>query len=261
MALNKTADKFNRLLSLMDADNTLSKEDFLKAFENVVKLVKNIEAKHLKAIADLIETYKRLERKLNNDSDTISKSSKADILREARKIQEAIQNKLAPLEKRIAELKDGEPGKDANEDAVADNVLNRIRISEISGIDEDLPKLGQSIRDALELLQGEERLRIEAIDGLDDKLKELEETRSKGGNSVGGLINTVRYHDLSDQLDGTTKTFNVPSFRVAVQLSGTQFPIVYRPGTDFTTGNKTITLTDEVSAPESGQSLILLYIK
>ena len=143
---------------------------------------------------------------------------------------------------------------------IVDKVLNKIRIPEIDEIEKDLPKLGEPIRDALELLDGDNRLMMSAVKGLEEKLKELEEAKS-GGNSVGGLINTVRYHDLSDQLDGAEKTFKVPAFRVAVQLSGTQFPIVYRPGIDFTTGNKTITLTDEVSAPEAGQSLLFLYVK
>jgi len=157
--------------------------------------------------------------------------------------------------------RDGQDGKDADEQAIINAVQSQIKVPTVEEIEKDLPKLSTSIRDALELLQGGERLEMSAIKGLDDKLKEVETTSKKSGTSVGGLINTVRYYDLSDQLNGTLKEFYVPAHRVAVQLSGTQFPLIYRPGTDFTTANHTLTLTDEVEAPAFGQSLILLYIK
>ena len=157
--------------------------------------------------------------------------------------------------------KDGQDGKDADEQAIINAVQSKIKVPAIEEIEKDLPKLGTSIRDSLELLQGDDRLEMSAIKGLDDKLKEVETASKKGRTSVGGLINTVRYYDLSDQLNGVLKEFYVPAHRVAVQLVGTQFPIIYRPGTDFTTANHTLTLTDAVEAPAFGQSLLFLYVK
>jgi hypothetical protein len=44
-------------------------------------------------------------------------------------------------------------------------------------------------------------------------------------------------------------------------LSGTQFPQIYKPVTDFTVLSTTkIELTNEVSAPETGQTLIAIAI-
>jgi len=71
----------------------------------------------------------------------------------------------------------------------------------------------------------------------------------------------VRVDDLSSQCDGANKTFNVTSHRVALMLVGTDFPIMYRPTTDFTTSGTTLTLTSEVDAPTSGATLVFLYVE
>lgn len=70
--------------------------------------------------------------------------------------------------------------------------------------------------------------------------------------------------DLSSQCDGSNKTFTLTKKFISntVQLFSTQFPIVYRPVVDFTeNSNGTLTLTAEVGAPASGQTLVALYEK
>lgn len=147
------------------------------------------------------------------------------------------------------------PGKDADEESI------------IKKIEEDLPKLGERIRDGLEILKDEDRLDKSAIKGLDELIedlkKKIEEVRgstSRGGGWGGGA-RTVQVADLSAQCDGITKTFEVPRHTYAISLQSTQFPGIYRPVVDFTTANKVLQLTSEVSAPETGQTLIFLYIK
>src|SRR3990167_9438774 len=63
--------------------------------------------------------------------------------------------------------------------------------------------------------------------------------------------------DLSSQCDGSQKTFTLTksSLTFTVQLFSTQFPIIYRPITDFTeNANGTLTLTAEVGAPADRKS-------
>jgi hypothetical protein len=252
-------EKLKKLLYLMDEDS-MTKQDFIKEWKKVLDLVRKIKDENVKAIRDMKEAHLKLSGKINDNNNQNLTKIGEDFTEKIKDLEKRYSVFMTDIELRVAEIKDGQDGKDADEEVIVDKVLNKIRIPEIDEIEKDLPKLGEPIRDALELLDGDNRLMMSAVKGLEEKLKELEEAKS-GGNSVGGLINTVRYHDLSDQLDGAEKTFKVPAFRVAVQLSGTQFPIVYRPGIDFTTGNKTITLTDEVSAPEAGQSLLFLYVK
>jgi hypothetical protein len=163
---------------------------------------------------------------------------------------------------------DGKDGADVNQADVVKEVLGKIPKADdgkdadeekiIDQIEKDLPKLGTAMRDALELLQGEERLDQSAIKGLKELMKDVSKT--KQAFMVGGsAVNTVQFTDLSSKLDGSTKIFTVPRRRY-IALFGTQFPIIYRPTTDYTgDGTAQLTLTSEVSAPEAGQSLILLH--
>lgn len=81
----------------------------------------------------------------------------------------------------------------------------------------------------------------------------------RGGGGSGGT--EVYYYDLTTQCDGNTKTFAIPSNKRVVGLFGTQFPLNYRPLIDYTgSGTTTLTLTSEVSAPETGQTLYIIYI-
>lgn len=91
--------------------------------------------------------------------------------------------------------------------------------------------------------------------------KEITESKTARTSTFSGGRNVVQVADLTAQCNGVTKTFEVPSHRFLVSLQGTQFPIVYRPTIDFTIANKILTLTDQVSAPDTGQTLIFLYIK
>jgi len=62
-------------------------------------------------------------------------------------------------------------------------------IPKITDIEEELPQLGEEIRDGLELLRGEERLDKKAIRGLDDysevsRLARIKSTSGGGGGSI-----------------------------------------------------------------------------
>jgi hypothetical protein len=164
--------------------------------------------------------------------------------------------------------RDGADGTSVNQADVVKEVLGKIPKAEngkdadeekiIGQIEKDLPKLGTAMRDALELLQGDERLDQSAIKGLKEVMKDVK-TAGQVFMRGGSAVNTVQFTDLSSSLDGSTKTFTVPRRRY-IALFGTQFPIIYRPTTDYTgDGTAQLTLTSEVSAPEAGQSLILLH--
>lgn len=94
-------------------------------------------------------------------------------------------------------------------------------IPTIDAIEGDLPKLGEKIRDGLELLEGENRLDKSAIKGLDEELKKIgDEARNKGGGFVGGgRINYLSEMKLlaSGTIDDSNTAFQFalkPSFIV-----------------------------------------------
>lgn len=75
-----------------------------------------------------------------------------------------------------------------------------------------------------------------------------------------GGMETIRQDSLSSQLNGSAKTFTLTQNAVrVVALIGSQAPIVYEPTTHFTfTAPVTVTLTDTVGAPLSGQVLLAI---
>jgi hypothetical protein len=115
------------------------------------------------------------------------------------------------------------------------------------------------IRDLLMTLKGNNRLPASAIKDLPQEDKPLFEKRL--GRGTGS---PTMYYDLSSQCDGSTKVFTIPANTRVIGVHGTQFPINYRPLVDWTTsgtGNVTLTLSSEVSAPETGQTLWITYVE
>lgn len=110
--------------------------------------------------------------------------------------------------------KDGKNGKDGRDGETPDTsgialeaaklALDELlpQIPTIEPLDQEIPKYGEAVRDSLELLQGDERLDVSAIKGLDDKITTIESktVRWAGGNKAvylyvdgakKGLVNTL----------------------------------------------------------------------
>ena len=145
-----------------------------------------------------------------------------------------------------------ENGKDADPKAVLELVEQRI------------PEIGERIRDSLELLQGNNRLDASAIKGLTDELKKLTdslgELRARPAGRPGmKRVPIIKRYNLSSQVDGTLKAFTLPQDTVdVVGVFGSQFPLNFNPGTDWTFSGRTLTLADAVSAPNTGETLFCI---
>src|SRR3990167_50843 len=142
-----------------------------------------------------------------------------------------------------------------------------------SEIEQKIPSLpeelkAEQVRDKLESLEGDNRLDKKAIKGLDEWL-EKEMRRGQGiiyggggGGSGGGRI--VKGYDLSDSLDGSTKTFALPAFYRVISVHTSSFPFILKPTTDYTTDAATmeITFTSEIDAATTlatGQTITIIY--
>src|SRR3990167_620348 len=105
----------------------------------------------------------------------------------------------------------------------------------------------------------------EVVEKINKAKEKIDKNQIKGlremlkGGKKGGSGLTVNYSDLSSQCDGSNKTFTVPYHSRSIALLGTQFPIVYRPTTDYTISGTNLTLTAEVNGPENGQTLVFLF--
>lgn len=196
----------------------------------------------------LLEELKQLNQNTARDMQfnlaQIAKSTKADIEGELeviieRKVKEAISQ---------IRVRDGRDGKDG------------------VGVDGRTPSRKELVSLIKAILPEEKSLDVENIKGLQDLLNALSNrisnVRVKKGGAKGGGGSTVRVDDLSSQADGSTKTFNT-TFRIGLGLvlQSTQFPRAFRPTVDYTTAGTVLTLTSEVGAPATGQSLIFAYIE
>ena len=165
--------------------------------------------------------------------------------------------------------KDGRDGRDGIDGINGVNGIDGAPVDEISiiaTIENDLPKLGERIRDGLELLEDEDKLSIKAIKDLEDKLKNLEKKIKMGGQMIyagggsgsGGRI--VKALDLSAELNGSTRVFNTQAFWRPISVHLSSFPNILRETTDFTWTPTSLTLTSEVSdiAISAGQTLIFV---
>lgn len=152
----------------------------------------------------------------------------------------------------------GLDGKDADEEAIIEGVLSRIRLPEYKEAVLDTP---EQLRDKLEILKDDNRLDKSAIKGLEDDIKALDEKISsvsmrRGGGS-GPNANAMQAHYFTG--DGT-KSYNVPRHRVALMLIGTEAPLMFKKTTDWTTANTTLTLNASLN-DTVGQEFVFLYLK
>jgi hypothetical protein len=141
--------------------------------------------------------------------------------------------------------KDGRDGKDGNDGSpdTPDEVVGKIN-------------------------EAKKKIKAKQVEGLSDLMRDMHDrdTMNQVGYSTGvGDISLLFFaQDISSQCDGSNKTFTIPQNRLILSLSGTQFPLTYAPTTDFTisgVSRETLTLTSAVSAPEAGQTLIVMGIR
>ena len=146
------------------------------------------------------------------------------------------------------------------EEIIKVDVFPKLKTMILKLIDEAEERLNDPkvLRNKLESLKDHERLHSYAIQGLISAIESHAVTRMGGG---GGDTNGEE--DLSSQCDGSTKTFTIANARRITGVYGTQEPKVYRPTIDwtFSTATRILTLTDAVSAPQTGQTLLAHYIQ
>ena len=148
--------------------------------------------------------------------------------------------------------------------------LLAVKTLSLEEIEAGLPMLGEQIRDSLELLNGNERLKIDAIKDLREELEEIKKVKTStgnlvyvgGGSSGGGRI--VKSYDISGSLNGVLKTFSLPAFWRVISIHSSSFPNAFRVTTDYTTdaAASTITFTSAITAGTTlaaGQTIIIMY--
>jgi hypothetical protein len=168
MAPQPKTDKLRKFIE--QANESLTRAEFSEAFATVKRLIQV-------AITDLTT---RIDARLAQIRDGHTPTNQ-ELLALIRPLIPKVKDGETPTDQRLRSLivpliptvKDGEDGKDADEEAIK------------SKIEGDLPQLGEAIRDALELLNGTNRLNITAIDGIEEALQK-HATAAFGSLGPGG---------------------------------------------------------------------------
>lgn len=235
-------------------------ESLKKSVEDVKAEIRNLNVKDrekleqgfgvaVKKIESKVSAFESVVAGLQKSLNSFKKEA-LDSVWDAKKIVVESKKELSELEKKIPTKTDLRP------------IQADLAILE-KALKDKKNRTPEQTRDDLESLEGKERLDKSAINGLEDDLKRIEKLANAGGTRFfgGANANAVQVADLSAQCNGVLKSFYVPKHRFALMLQSTQFPVIYRPTIDFTTANNTLTLTAQVGAPETGQTLLFLYVK
>lgn len=119
----------------------------------------------------------------------------------------------------------------------------------------------EEVRNKLESLEGDDRLDADAIKGL---RKAIQKFGARPTLPAVGVGHKSTYIDISDQLDGEKKTFNISAVWKIISVHFTSAPWIARPTVDYTHDTQSITFTDEIDAAttlKGGQTVLLNVIE
>jgi exonuclease VII small subunit len=245
-SLEKNLGKLSKILTAFD-EKVITYDEFIKAFENVVKLIKKVEAKHLEAIELLKQTFTKLQVKLEDDNlkTTNILKGKVDNVFVGEQIDKMVQandertmlldSKIKEftnlINKRLNEVKDGYTP-----------IKGKDYFDGLPGRDGQLIT-SEDVRDKLERLKEDERLDLGAIKGLKTILREFRRSlsgRAKGTPFGGSVVHKFMDDETpSGTVNGSNTTFTTAKspLGLKVYVNGQKMTVTE----DYTLSNKTIT--------------------
>ena len=228
----KNLEKLETILKLLN--DSVTKEEFVKNFETVLKVVQDIKKRQEQAVQQIEQTYANLLTKQSSDHSTALTDLKGQVdevfvgqrLNEIEaRIDEALNRVLAAAAK-VKDGKDGKPGRD--------------------GKDGKDGKPGRDGKDAPK------------DTNLDKRFDELRQEIARIPRRGTRKIPVVKRVNLTSQVNGSTRSFSLPQDTVEVLgVFGTQFPITF-DNTDWTLSGHTLTLASGITTPAAGQTLFAL---
>jgi hypothetical protein len=257
MPLLTEKEKLEKLNAFIKQLDGLTKEEFLAYFEKIIDFVKQIKRENEEKMRIFFLNAETLKNQLLNENkkniSSLNELLKKEFLKSLNEINLKFNELKDKIETKMANIKDG---KDADEEKIIKNVLSRIELPK----QENQSDTAEMIRNKLELLQGEEKLDLKAIRGLEEKLEEIKEMKGKLGRAVGPSvivprplvnISTDSTPAITGAVNGTNKDFKLPktpakdrggNHAICVFLNGVRL----REGSDndFTIAGKTLTFND-----------------
>lgn len=237
-------------------------KEIMVAFEEVIKLVaetKQLTEQEIENLRSMFNEAVKENKAINNDNFlTLKARLMAYCEDEMSKMAKSHEQMMKKCEDKMSGMKDG---KDADEERIIQAVIDQLPDPE--------PK--ETAKETADRLNTEkEIIEQETIKGLIKRFEDLEDRISKAKgttNIIGGAVgggHTAKVHDLTDSLNGVTKTFALPAFWRVLNVYSTSTPVIFRPTIDYTVDGSamTITFTSEINESttlSAGQTLLVLY--
>jgi ElaB/YqjD/DUF883 family membrane-anchored ribosome-binding protein len=271
----------NRLLLVKEKPDLAVLTEIEKLTDTLEELSKT-DAGRLKEIMEeaqgLIENAKQSLEQMTEKSDEMVNSNKVELEDSLTQIKEILETyrrqteqetkarvslALEKIDKFIENIKipedgeDGQPGKDADPEEVADLVLTKLKLPDYK---EFVLQGEQIVKEINDLPVNDDDYKIDA-----KHIKNLPKSETKIMGGGKSMVGQVYVHNLSSSLDGVTKTFSLPAFSSILAVFSQSFPgPAFLQGTDFTVDGAamTITFTDTIAADvqlAAGQQILILY--
>ena len=172
---------------------TLTREDFKDYFSKVMDFVKKLSEKNKAEFTNLNSKISDLGNEMRNNNEIDRTTIKEEIVKERNRSLKEQGDGLNFLRDKAMKIRDFTDGKDADEKKIVKRVLKKIVLPEFKETVLDTPI---QVAEKLELLDGENRLKLESILGLNKRLEELESRPTvPTGAGVGKLALEARMID------------------------------------------------------------------
>lgn len=246
--------KLQKLQEMLKMVNEgLTREEFVSAFKEVIKVVKDIKGSNEQEWKLIHEAMKKIPDKMM--SEMMSSMSKTE-----KKMVKDCMDKCDQMCSEMDKKHKAEMGKmelemrmmKADREAIIEDTLARIVPPEEETAEQVVGKINTS----------NEQINKERIKGLDDEIKSLRKELATKATSGSRRVFQPHIDRFKDDCDGSNKTFYLsrePLRTDTIEVNGTDFPIILDPTVDFTVSGKTLTLTSAVPAPNAGATLIVKY--
>lgn len=250
---------------ILNTDNIITSKEIEQVLEGIVGILAN----NKKGVEELTqETKDKVESMLaylEEEHQKMVKQMEDYTGEHGKKMTAEMENMVERCEVLLQEVrnvmpKDGEPGKDADEEAVVEKVLSKIKLPEYK---ETVLDNGEQIVDKINELEitPEKQIDVSHIKGL-KKFVQENQTKIIGGSITGrDLFKDI---DLSAQLDGVTTVFNIQAVWNIISVSLSSYPYgALRKGVDYRwtpTSIEFLSTIDPGSQLQSGQQCILTVV-
>ena len=272
--LTKT-EKLKQLLNILN--DGITQAEFVKSFKSVIEHILKLEKKLIERVDGKTATEEEALKKLNEDFNKVISQAKKEsdstfsgikrrifetitTLFAKSQIKDKVDDKIKEVDEKLSQIRNGV---DANEDRVSIIASERA----IETIKPLIPTIDtpEQIADKLEALKDDNRLKIKAIKGLEEKLAELE-NRPLGGKGGGmtdfgvkmSMNRMVKTEVPSGLINSTNKVYTVTGKISAILSFGINGQIIHSDEYSFT--NRTITFITALPTELSATRFEIIYI-